>query len=386
MIVRISIKHIDFKKQVVVDMAGRFYLKKFSNININDVFFDTLKTDYPGTSNSTGFVDWFNNKANNGATALVFEDELGIGAFIALKLEEEEIELQGSIIPKEKRLKISTFRIAPRYQGYRIGEGAIGLILWKWLPLNCSEVYLTVFQKQSTLISLFERFGFVNKGYNLNGECVYIKSRNKIDFSNPYKSFPFISSNLRKVGYVIIDDIYHDTMFAYSELANNKIVLQDSIGKSVTNGLTKIYVGGAAEAIYNIGDPVLIYRRYTQGSGKRYRSCITSYCVVTNIIQAKRNYVFFMSFDDLLKCIGNKSIFNKDELYKQYNNNRNLMVIELLYYGYFGAGNNVNMDWLDNNGCWSTIGQYPTSIQLSLEQFKKILKEGKIDVQNVIID
>lgn len=367
-------------------MAGKFYVKRFSDINLDDVFFDTLKTDYPGTPNSTGFVDWFSKKANNGDTALIFEDEFGIGAFIALKLEEEEIKLQGSIIPKEKRLKISTFRIAPRYQGQRIGEGAIGLVLWKWLPLDCTEVYLTVFEKQRDLISLFERFGFINRGYNLDEEYVYTKSRNQIDFTDPYKSFPFINSKFNKAGYVIIDDNYHDTMFAYSELAHNNNILQDSIRKSVTNGLTKIYVGGAAESTYNIGDPVLIYRRYTQGSGKRYRSCVTSFCVVTDIIQAKSNYKHLMSFDKLLKRIGNKSVFNQNELYNQYKNNRNVMVIELLYYGYFGAGNNVNMNWLDNNGYWATSGQYPTSVKLSLEQFKNVLREGKIDVQNVIVD
>ena len=35
-------------------MAGRFSLKKFADINLNDEFFDSLKADYPGTENSTG--------------------------------------------------------------------------------------------------------------------------------------------------------------------------------------------------------------------------------------------------------------------------------------------------------------------------------------------
>ena len=37
-------------------MAGKFELRKFSDINLNDPFFDTLKSDYPGTANSTGFT------------------------------------------------------------------------------------------------------------------------------------------------------------------------------------------------------------------------------------------------------------------------------------------------------------------------------------------
>lgn len=161
-------------------------------------------------------------KAETGDTALVFEDEIGVGAFVVLKIEEEEIELRSTVLPKMERMKISTFRISERYRRKRIGEGAIGLLLWKWLQLKCEEVYVTVFGKHTTLISQFERFGFQKCGVNLNGENVLIKSRKKIDFSDPYKAFPFIKDGFDHAGYIIIDDYYHDTMFAYSELANTK--------------------------------------------------------------------------------------------------------------------------------------------------------------------
>lgn len=215
------------------------------------------------------------------------------------------------------------------------------------------------------------------------GEC-FIKSRKKIDFSNPYKAFPFIKDGFDYAGYIIIDDFYHDTMFAYSELANTA-TLPLEISSSVSNGLSKIYVGQAPNINHKVGEPVLVYRRYTQGTGKRYRSCITSYCVVTDVIQAKINNKYLMSFDDLKQCIGNKSVFNESELQKQYNEYWNVTVVEMLYYGYFGAGNNVNMDWLDRQGCWADQGQYPTEVHLTTNQFKKILMEGNINVSNVII-
>lgn len=366
-------------------MAGRFSLKKFADINLNDKFFDSLKADYPGTENSTGFIEWFVKKAESGATALVFEDEIGVGAFVVLKIEEEKIELQSANLPKMERLKISTFRISERYRRQRIGEGAIGLILWKWLQLKCDEVYVTVFDKHTTLITQFERFGFKKCCVNLNGENVFIKSRKKIDFSNPYKAFPFIKDGFDYAGYIIIDDFYHDTMFAYSELANTA-TLPLEISSSVSNGLSKIYVGQAPNINHKVGEPVLVYRRYTQGTGKRYRSCITSYCVVTDVIQAKINNKYLMSFDDLKQCIGNKSVFNESELQKQYNEYWNVTVVEMLYYGYFGAGNNVNMDWLDRQGCWADQGQYPTEVHLTTNQFKKVLMEGKVNVSNVIIN
>jgi hypothetical protein len=366
-------------------VAGRFLLKKFADINLNDAFFDSLKADYPGNENSTGFVEWFNKKVNDGSTALIFEDEEGVGAFVVLKNEHESIRLQDSIMPDIKRIKISTFRIAERYRRQRIGEGAIGLILWKWQQSYSEEIYVTVFDKHKTLISQFERFGFQNMGNNFNGENVLVKSRRNIDFSDPYKAFPFIKANFDYAGYVIVDDYYHDTMFAYSELANTAS-LQSKISSSVSNGLSKIYVGKASQIKHKIGEPVFIYRRYTQGNGKRYKSCITSYCIVTDVIQAKINNRFLMSFEKLKDRIGNKSVFNETELLRQYNDFKDLTIIEMLYYGYFGAGNNVNMNWLDNNGCWATDRQYPTDVHLTEAQFKTILAEGNVNVSNVIIN
>lgn len=366
-------------------MAGRFLLKKFANIDLDDSFFDSLKTDYPGNENSTGFVEWFEKKAKVGATALVFEDEKGVGAFVVLKEENEEIELKDSALFKTKRIKISTFRIAERYRRQRIGEGAIGLILWKWQQSDCEEIYVTVFDKHKTLISQFERFGFKKQGVNLNGENVLVKSRKSIDFRDPYKSFPFIKSGFGYAGYVIVDDHYHDTMFAYSELAN-RVSLQSKVSSSVSNGLSKIYVGKAPRINYRIGEPVLVYRRHTLNQAKRFKSCITSFCVITDIIQAKCGNKYFISFEELMQRIGNKSVFDENELRRHYYNESNMVVMEMLYYGYFGAGNNVNMDWLDKHGFWAGEGQYPTAVRLSEERFKRVLMEGHINVSNVIVD
>ena len=187
------------------------------------------------------------------------------------------------------------------------------------------------------LISQLEKFGFNKVGFNLNGEGVYIKNRHNIDYSDPYKSFPFINPDFESSGYLIINDTYHDTMFPYSELRNN--TLQNAVAMNVSNGLSKIYVGAQySKPPYGVGDPVLIYRKYTAGQGKRYRSCITSFCVVTKIIQAKENWTYLMPFETLLGKIGNKSVFNSEELRKRYISDRNVLVIEMLYYGYFGVG------------------------------------------------
>jgi len=78
------------------------------------------------------------------------------------------------------------------------------------------------------------------------------------------------------------------------------------------------------------------------------------------------------------------NIRNTQEIRTKYGNERSLTIIEMLYYGYFGEGNNVNWVWLKEHGL---MGEgYPTSIRLSQDQFKTILTEGNVDVQNVIIN
>lgn len=365
-------------------MAGRFIRKAFSDINLNDQFFDSLKADYPGSITSTGFVEWFNQKAAIGQKALVFEDEQGIGAFINLKVgEEEEIQLEnGMIIPKASRIKITTIKIDERYQHQRIGEGALGLILWQWRDLKVNEIYVTVFEKHTSLILLLEKYGFVCVGKNPNGEQVYIKDRRCLDFSDPCKAFPFLSNQLQQVGCIAIDMDYHDTMFAYSELANT---IQEHVDMSVANGLKKVYIGQSYGTAFQVGDPVLIYRKYTGQDGSRgYKSVITSYCVVSQIVKIKSNWKKLYSYDEFRKMVGNKSVYNEDELRNKYNTCPSLTLIELLYYGYFGAGNNVNWIWLKNNGLW--FNTHPLNFSYTTDQFKKVLQEGNIDVNNVIID
>jgi len=365
-------------------MAGKFQLIKFADIDVNDPFFDFLKSDYPEDANNIGFINWFEKKANDGATALVFNDEIGLGAFVCLKDEKESLVLKDRTLPAVPRKKISTLRLAERYRGQRLGEGAIGLALWNWQRSKHQEIYVTVFEKYKVLIEQLEKFGFQMMGYNNNDECVYLKSRENLDYSDPYMSFPFINPAFEKGGYLLVNDGYHDTLFPYSELMRT---FQEQVALSVANGISKIYVGAQyTRPHYQAGEPVFIYRIHTKDDGqpKRYKSCLTSYCVVTDVIMVKTNNRRLMAFEELCQRIGNKSVFDERELRTRYDNDKHMVVIELLYYGYFGAGSNINNAWLTDNGYFTD--EYPALIKVTPDQFKEILREGDVDVSNVIVD
>jgi hypothetical protein len=111
-----------------------------------------------------------------------------------------------------------------------------------------------------------EHFGFTLAGNNLNGERVYFKNKDAIDYASPYTSFPFINPTFQNAGYLIIEQQYHDTLFPYSELSNT---LQEAVAISAANGMTKIYIGTPSSVPpYQIGEPILVYRKYTGSAGQ----------------------------------------------------------------------------------------------------------------------
>ena len=368
-------------------MAGKFKYKRFAELDLSDSFFDKLKVDYPGTATTRGFVDWFNRKSQGADEALVYlDDQNKVGAFMYLKEEDnEEIVLNDYTLPAIPRVKIGTLRISENYRGQRLGEGAIGLALWKWRDSRRDEIYVTVFPEHDDLTGQLVRYGFELKGYNADGEGIYLKNRNNISYENPFKSFPFLDPKFAKAGFLIVNDSYHDTLFPLSQLKNMN---QQAVDVAVANGLSKVYIGNAIRPHYKIGEPVFIYRKYNGNVGSPgYKSCFTSFCVVTDVIVAKEYGKPRISYDELIKRVGNKSVFDPNEIRTKYENDNNVTVICLLYYGYFGEGNNINYNWLNSHGLWKKNGvSYPAQTQYSRSDFEMILKEANVDVQNIIID
>lgn len=355
-------------------MAGKFEWYKFSEVNLDDPFFDSLKADYEE------FPVWFKKKSDTGEYALVFHDEQGVGAFVYLKRELEAIQLTDKTLPAIPRVKIGTLRLAERFRGMRLGEGALGVSLWKWRDGKADDIYVTVFKKHSELISLFERFGFKCVGMNSRGECVYLKSRSTIDYSDPYKSFPFIRSNFRKAGLIPIFESFHDRLFPYSEL---KIKRREIEEETAGNGVTKVYVGTPYTPMhYEVGEPVGIYRIFEGETGKTYKSAVTSYCTITKIDVIKNNGRAIMNLADFVKNAGNKTVFTPEELAGIYAK-KNVVMLELLYNGFFGKGHNVIHRDLKEQGLFDA---YPYNLDYTKEQFIKLLEMGDIGVQNVIIN
>lgn len=70
-------------------------------------------------------------------------------------------------------------------------------------------------------------------------------------------------------------------------------------------------------------------------------------------------------------------------MHEMFDKKPTIVLVGMIYNGYFGKGNNINYQWLKGEGLFNS---HPYQIQYTDEQFKKILGKGKIDVQNVIVD
>lgn len=354
---------------------SNFKVRPFSECDINEPFFDSLKADY------LGFEGWFGRKAIAGENAYVYYDG-GILAFLYIKdMEDEEID---DVLPKGRRMKIGTLKISDGAQGQRLGEGAIGVALWKWQRSELSEVYVTVFSKHTKLIEILESYGFVNAGTKKNGELVFVKDKRHLVYDTPKRSFPFIDPEFIRGKYIPINDEFHDILFQNSELKGVHRSPEDD-ALAASNGLCKVYIASPVDDIeYHPGDIAIIYRIHTGVGQKKYKSVATSYCTIVcqvPIIKASRS---LMSFDDFCRVVGNKSVYTPEELHEKYSKARNLVVLEMLYNGYFGPGKNITCDELTRAGVFGS--EHPYKMQLSRDEVLWILRTGGKDERDIIIN
>jgi len=346
---------------------------RFSDCNIDDAFFDSLKEDYPE------FIQWFGKKASADEYVYVYRDPSEqIQALLYLK--ENECEAVGEL-PPEPRIKIGTLKVCSTSEGRRIGEGAIGMALWKWRDSSFNQIYVTVYPKHENIIELLKKYGFVMSGKK-GGEDIYMKDKTKLDYSDPAKSFPYINPKFETARYIPIEDAFHDKMFQFSDL---KGVLKPDSEMPVSNGITKSFVATPTSKIdFVMGDLVFMYRKCTEkGAIKSYRSAVTSFCTVSHVEIIRQGWKYLKSFQEFKKSVGNKTVYSEDELKNTYEK-ANVYVIDLLYNGFFGEGNNVNYAGLKDSGLWGD--QHPYLFKLSREQAIELLKMGGKDEYDIVIN
>ncbi|WP_334075007.1 hypothetical protein [Paenibacillus sp. A14] len=340
---------------------------KFSDLDVNNLFFDSLKEAYDG------FSAWFMKKSLGEEKVYILEDQEQLLGFMYLKDENEE---DNTITPpfcKKRRLKIGTFKIVAH--GTVLGERFLGIILKKMIEESHEETYVTLFEEQKGLIKLFEKFGFRFWGKKENGELVYNKM---LEVQNDiFKDFPRIQIEGNNKYLLAIRPEYHTKLFPYSKLNTEKDHRIEDL--SFTNTVQKIYLtkmGGTANLAPE--DKIVIYRMTDEGKSAEYGSVATSICTVVET----RRIESFKGLDEFLSYCGKGVVFTDKELRSFWGTKRYPIIIKMLYN--FSLNKRIiRQRLIEEVGLDRTA--YSGFMQLTDSQFNKILELGETN-ESFIID
>lgn len=293
-------------------------LKRFSDVNLNDPFFDSLKADY------REFPNWFMRKANGNEFAYVLYNQHSIDGFLYLKEENEIPDIEPPIYDR-RILKVGTFKFNP--QGTLRGQRFIKKILDIAIVNRFELIYLTIFEKHDYLIKLFQKYGFYSAGtkQTMNGtEYVYMRDMRHV-VGDIIQDYPYIYPNANKYLLAIYPE-FHTRLFPESILCNEyQDIVQDV---SHSNSIHKIYISAADDA-YKLkrGDILIIYRTGDGLGPAYYRAVVSSICVVEEVHHISK----FSTEESYLQYCSRFSVFTNTELSKFYKEKRYPYVIRFTY-------------------------------------------------------
>lgn len=346
-------------------------LRYFSEIDLNDKFFDSLKKDYDG------FEDWYKRKAvKNELVFVQFDEEKHLQGFLYLKDETDQID--NSIKPvmnSKRRFKVGTFKIDAH--NTRLGERFIKKIMDKGIYEGYEEAYVTIFPKQEPLILLLQKYGFKEYGTKAK-ELVLVK-----DFTicegNILKDYPLIQPSGKRKFLLSIYPRYHTPLFSDSILKNEER-RSDELVKDVSfsNSIHKVYISFMPKTAYlRKGDLLVIYRTNDNIGPARYRSVVTSICQVEEV-KVKTD---FANINEYIGYCRKYSIFEENDLRIWYRKD-NLVVIKMTYN--IALAKRVTRGMLVDEAKISPY-LYWGFFQLTDSQFNYILDKGEVN-ENFIID
>ena len=351
-------------------MANTLRLTRFGEVDLSDPFFDSLKAQY------VEFPVWFAKKS---AEPVYVVDDAGTGGirgFVYLKVETGSIDDVSPPLPPARRLKVGTLKVNAK--GTKLGERIIKRIFDHAILEAVDEVYVTVFDTHATLIALFERYGFVERGSKTspNGtEKVLVRSLTAVQ-GDRVKDYPRMHTAGKKKWLLAIYPEYHTKLFPDSILRNEDPDKIEDVPH--TNTIHKVYIAKLALTRMKAGDLVVIYRTTDHQGPAYYRSVATSVCVIEGSYSRKN----FKDVEAFIAFAGPHSVFPDAELREWFNGGEQLYAVKMTYNVGF-ASRPIRGTLLDAVG----VAEQPRwdLKPLTDNQFRQILVLGGVN-ESLIVD
>lgn len=350
-------------------------VQRFSDINLNDSFFDSLRASYPE------FNEWYNKKAAAGATAYCYYVDNELKDFLYLKIEEEELSDLTPALPAKKRLKVGTFKVDNEDRHTTRGERFMKKIMDMAIAENVDEIYVTMFPTEELqgLIRMFEKFGFshiADKPHE-GGNAEYVLIKDMTTHVDDFKlDYPFVKKASSNKYVLSIVPEFHTHLFPDSILKNEKKydLIQDV---SETNSIYKIYLCWMQDTRnLKAGDKLIIYRTSDEEGKAYYRSVCTSVCTVCEV----KTYRDFENEEEFIKYTNRYSVFKEHELRRWYKYKNYFIVIKMVYNIAF-TKKVINMVMKEQVGLKP---KYWGFFKLTDAQFDKLLELGEIDERYIV--
>ena len=336
----------------------------FGAIDINDSFFDSFRTAYPG------FNNWFAGKCDEEAY-ICRSDANKILGFLYIKTEDQS-ENYSDIIPSfapGKRLKVGTFKVEST--GFRLGERFIKIIFDNAIARQVDEIYVTLFVDRpelQALDNLLLRWGFYHHGVkrsNGKEELVLVKKLGQYDDNKSViANFPNLKPNNAKMILPIYPQ-YHTPLFPDSIL-NNEVEYVGNV--SHRYALEKAYITWGNVNNVKPGYLLLFYRT-GETYPKKYSSVVTTVGVVHEIVFS------FRDENDFLKHCQNRTVFSKEELKRFWNKNPyNLSLLKFVYVK--SLSTRLTLSYLWDHGIVNAPNGPRPFTKITDEQFDMILRDS----------
>lgn len=143
---------------------------ELKELNIQGAIFDSVRQDYPD------FNEWFSKvRPTHGRQAWVIDESLEPDLYKAVCIGKEQGDGEYGI--PGRTLKLSTFKVADRASGMKLGELLLKEALNHAYQIDADYVWLTVFGAHDDLIGFLEDFGFETwSNKTARGELVLVKA------------------------------------------------------------------------------------------------------------------------------------------------------------------------------------------------------------------
>ncbi|MEL4360727.1 acetyltransferase [Shewanella algae] len=342
-------------------------IQKFSEIDLNDPFFDSLKADY------VEFSDWFERKSNSNALVL-YNAQGTIEGFLYCKFEQGPGDDTSPPLPNTQHMKVGTFKFNPMQT--RRGDRYLKKIFDYALAHspNVNDIYVTVFgQKHQYLSELFKRYGFeeyATKTTNNGIENVLLRDFSKVH-GDVDKDYPFIKTSGNNKFLLSIYPQHHTKLFPDSILLTEGANVVKDVSHS--NSIHKIYICGMEGVLeFKRGDAIVIYRTGDGKGAAEYRAVATSLCVIEDVHTIDE----YNSEDEFVNACVKFCVFDDAELRTIYRQRKYTYIINFTYNAAFPK-RPIRRELADKAGL--NREDYWGLLKLSDRQFDEIINISELD-------